>query len=93
MKCPRCQHENPPRAKFCLEGGEPVASQATAEPRFTSPETCTPKRLAEKIHVGRDLHLVTEGFGTPTGATRGCYSTTCPRRRGETRHAPSRRRD
>jgi len=74
MKCPRCQHENPPqakfclecgarvaltctncrselpaRAKFCLECGEPVASQATAEPRFTSPESYTPKHLAEKI--------------------------------------------
>ncbi len=21
MKCPRCQHENPPQAKFCLECG------------------------------------------------------------------------
>src|SRR5213593_1028469 len=74
MKCPRCQHENPPQAKFCLECGarvaltctkcrselpagakfcfecgEPVASQATAELRFTSPETYTPKHLAEKI--------------------------------------------
>jgi len=19
MKCPRCQHQNPPQAKFCLE--------------------------------------------------------------------------
>ena len=74
MQCPRCQHENPPQAKFCLECGarvaltctkcrselpagakfclecgEPVASQATAEPRFTSPESYTPKHLAEKI--------------------------------------------
>src|SRR5437773_7535940 len=74
MKCPRCQHENPPQAKFCLECGarvalictkcrselpagakfclecgEAVASQATAEPRFTSPESYTPKHLAEKI--------------------------------------------
>src|SRR5213593_3651633 len=74
MKCPRCQHENPPQAKFCLECGarvaltctkcrselpagakfcfecgEPVASQATAELRFTSPETYTPKHLAERI--------------------------------------------
>jgi ribosomal protein L40E len=74
MKCPRCQHENPPQAKFCLECGArvaltctkcrselpagakfclecgtPVASQATAEPRFASPETYTPKHLAEKI--------------------------------------------
>jgi|SRR3989475_894734 len=75
MKCPRCQHENPPQAKFCLECGArvaltctkcrselpagakfclecgaPVASQATAEPaRVTSPESYTPKHLAEKI--------------------------------------------
>jgi class 3 adenylate cyclase/tetratricopeptide (TPR) repeat protein len=74
MKCPRCQHENPPQAKFCLECGarvaltctkcrselpasakfclecgEPVASQVTAEARFTSPESYTPKHLAEKI--------------------------------------------
>src|SRR4030095_3517765 len=74
MKCPRCQHENPPQAKFCLECGarvaltctkcrselpagakfclecgEPVAAQAAAEPRFTSPESYTPKHLAEKI--------------------------------------------
>src|SRR5256884_1047046 len=74
MQCPRCQHENPPQAKFCLECGArvaltctkcrselpagakfclecgaPVAAQATAEPRFTSPESYTPKHLAEKI--------------------------------------------
>jgi hypothetical protein len=29
--------------------GTPVASQATVEPRFTSPEAYTPKHLAEKI--------------------------------------------
>jgi class 3 adenylate cyclase len=39
----------PVGAKFCLECGAPVASQATAEPRFTSPESYTPKHLAEKI--------------------------------------------
>src|SRR3989475_13313633 len=74
MKCPRCQHENPPQAKFCLECGArvaltctkcrgelpagakfclecgaPVASAATAATRFTSPESYTPKHLAEKI--------------------------------------------
>src|SRR2546427_320035 len=74
MKCPRCQHENPSQAKFCLECGvrvaltctkcrselpagakfcpecgEPIASQATAEAQFTSPESYTPKHLAEKI--------------------------------------------
>ncbi|MGH8649423.1 MAG: double zinc ribbon domain-containing protein, partial [Burkholderiales bacterium] len=25
MKCPRCQHENPPQAKFCLECASPLA--------------------------------------------------------------------
>jgi class 3 adenylate cyclase/tetratricopeptide (TPR) repeat protein/ribosomal protein L40E len=74
MKCRRCQHENPPQAKFCLECGvravltctkcrselpadakfclecgTPVASQATGEPRYISPESYTPKHLAEKI--------------------------------------------
>ena len=25
MQCPRCRHENPPQAKFCLECGARVA--------------------------------------------------------------------
>jgi ribosomal protein L40E len=29
MKCPRCQHENPPHAKFCLECGARVAPTCT----------------------------------------------------------------
>jgi predicted amidophosphoribosyltransferase len=74
MQCPRCQHENPPRAKFCEEcatpltrtcascGGQispaakfcpecayPVAVIAETSPRYSSPETYTPKQLAEKI--------------------------------------------
>jgi Double zinc ribbon/Adenylate and Guanylate cyclase catalytic domain len=74
MKCPRCQHENPPRAKFCDECATPLVrtcpscstqvspsakfcpecAQSLTEPvptqaRFASPETYTPKHLAEKI--------------------------------------------
>src|SRR5262249_33214138 len=70
MQCPRCQHGNPPHAKFCLECGarlaltclkcraelpgsakfclecgEPVTQQAA----IRSPESYTPKHLAEKI--------------------------------------------
>jgi class 3 adenylate cyclase/tetratricopeptide (TPR) repeat protein len=73
MKCPRCQHQNPSRAKFCLECGaslallcakcqtelpigakfcfecgEPVAAGGSAS-RFATPETYTPKHLADKI--------------------------------------------
>src|SRR5205823_3696920 len=74
LKCPGCQAENPPQAKFCLECGarvtltcrkcrsalpggakfclecgEPVASRTPGESRFASPESYTPKHLAEKI--------------------------------------------
>ncbi len=73
MKCPRCQQENPPQAKFCLECAAPLAlrcancgsqlpagakfcfecatpvSAAGSPPRFVSPETYTPKHLAERI--------------------------------------------
>jgi len=70
MRCPRCQHDNPAHAKFCLECGarlaltcttcraelpgsakfclecgEPVAGQTQSR----SPESYTPKHLAEKI--------------------------------------------
>jgi class 3 adenylate cyclase/tetratricopeptide (TPR) repeat protein len=74
MKCPRCQHENPPGSNFCLgcgtrlaatcsacgnelpagsqfcnKCGTPVTGEATEQPRFASPESYTPKHLAEKI--------------------------------------------
>jgi hypothetical protein len=73
MKCSRCQQDNPPHAKFCLECAAPLALQcancgtqlpggakfcfecatpvsAPGSPqRFVSPETYTPKRLAERI--------------------------------------------
>jgi signal transduction histidine kinase/putative methionine-R-sulfoxide reductase with GAF domain len=32
MPCPRCQHENPPQAKFCLECGAPLSANPTAPP-------------------------------------------------------------
>src|SRR5215470_9371200 len=74
MKCPRCQHENPSQAKFCLECGarfahrcsqcgtdlpagakfclecgQAVGGPNAAQDRFSSPESYTPKHLAEKI--------------------------------------------
>ena len=74
MNCPRCQHENPSQAKFCLECGtalalqcgacgtelpagakfclecgQSVGAQPAIATRFISPETYTPKHLAEKI--------------------------------------------
>ncbi len=74
MKCPRCQHDNPPQSSFCLECGgrltlrcgscgadlpsgskfcnncgAPVQPSAPSRPRFDSPDTYTPKHLAESI--------------------------------------------
>jgi class 3 adenylate cyclase/tetratricopeptide (TPR) repeat protein len=73
MKCPRCQQDNPPQAKFCLECATPLALRCPscgtslppgakfcfecatpvgapgAAPKFVSPETYTPKHLAERI--------------------------------------------
>jgi len=74
MRCPQCQHENRPQAKFCEECAaplartcpncgtqlsatakfcpecaRPVAADVVKQPRFASPETYTPKHLAEKI--------------------------------------------
>ncbi len=78
MKCPRCQRENRPgakfcegcstplqrscsncrselseRAKFCAECGHPVALGAAAQQRYASPDTYTPKHLAERILTSR----------------------------------------
>ena len=50
MTCSRCQHENRAGAKFCEECGAPLA---TTTPRFASPESYTPKHLAEKILTSR----------------------------------------
>ena len=70
MKCPRCQQDNPPQAKFCLECATPLAPRCAncgtqlpaaakfcfecATPvapasRFGSPDSYTPKHLAERI--------------------------------------------
>src|SRR6516162_7568203 len=78
MQCPRCQHENRPGSKFCLECGASlglvctscgaglpagsrfcdkcgtaVKGEPTSQARFISPETYTPKHLAEKILTSR----------------------------------------
>jgi len=45
LTCPKCRAELPGSAKFCLECGEPLAQQIQTR----SPESYTPKHLAEKI--------------------------------------------
>src|SRR5262249_894553 len=49
--CANCGAQISPTAKFCSECAHPTGSASTgpAAPRFTSPETYTPKHLAERI--------------------------------------------
>ena len=45
--CPSCGAANPPGHKFCGQCATSLTS--VAEPRFATPESYTPKHLAEKI--------------------------------------------
>jgi class 3 adenylate cyclase/tetratricopeptide (TPR) repeat protein len=47
--CPNCGAQASPTAKFCSECAHPLAEPVPPQARFTSPETYTPKHLAEKI--------------------------------------------
>ena len=49
QRCGHCGTELPQSARFCLECGHPVGSAAAAQVRLTSPDSYTPKHLAEKI--------------------------------------------
>src|SRR5262247_1977142 len=51
LACPSCSHVNPSGSRFCNGCGAKLCEQAStpAEARFSSPETYTPKHLAEKI--------------------------------------------
>jgi len=49
LTCASCGADLPARSKFCNKCGTPVATEPAIQPRFTSPESYTPKHLAEKI--------------------------------------------
>src|SRR5262250_2721993 len=51
LACPSCSHVNPSGSRFCNGCGRKLGEQtsAGAEPSFSSPESYTPKHLAEKI--------------------------------------------
>src|SRR5262245_50448556 len=53
LTCAQCGTELPADAKFCLECGQPVGTRPVMPSRFATPETYTPKHLAEKILTAR----------------------------------------
>src|SRR6266576_2102480 len=82
MKCTNCRHENPPGQKFCGECGAPLAAKpasvdiapAHSADRFASPESYTPKHLAEKILTSKaaiegERKIVTVMFSDVSGFT------------------------
>src|SRR5438445_3345953 len=54
LTCPACRHSNPAGSQFCNRCGAALGATPTpAAPRFPSPESYTPKHLAEKILTSR----------------------------------------
>ena len=54
MKCPKCQHDNPEEANFCMKCGNNLQEAEQTPPiDFTQPHSYTPKFLADKILTAR----------------------------------------
>ena len=53
--CPACGHVNMPGARFCNECGKSMGATPTAVPTPVSPQSYTPRYLAEKILTSRHV--------------------------------------
>ena len=51
LTCANCHGPLRPSSKFCPNCAHPVAHPSAASARFASPNTYTPKHLAEKIRT------------------------------------------
>jgi hypothetical protein len=47
--CGKCGTELPVEAAFCFSCGQPVGAATSGESRFTTPDSYTPRHLAERI--------------------------------------------
>ena len=68
MKCPRCQQDNPPRARFCLECGTPcgqVDRHGRPTPSYTDLQQTLSEALAQQTATSEILHVIS---GLPTDA-------------------------
>ncbi|MBI4767026.1 MAG: AAA family ATPase [Deltaproteobacteria bacterium] len=75
IKCPKCGFSNSPSFKFCGECGYPLTNPPEASPvDYSTPQSYTPKHLAEKILITRsalegERKLVTVMFADVAGFT------------------------
>src|SRR5262245_40544990 len=53
--CSHCGTDLPTGARVCLECGQAVGGPAAGQERFSSPESYTPKHLAEKILTSKNV--------------------------------------
>jgi len=53
--CSACGHPNLPGSRFCNECGKPVNTPSGAAPTLASPQSYTPRYLAEKILTSRHV--------------------------------------
>jgi Double zinc ribbon/Adenylate and Guanylate cyclase catalytic domain len=51
--CAKCGAPGSATAKFCSESAHPLAEPGATQPRFSTPDTYTPKHLAERILTTR----------------------------------------
>jgi hypothetical protein len=65
MKCPRCQQENPPQAKFCLECGAPInratpapGSSAEAKAEIEGLRRSLSEALEQQTATSEILHVI-----------------------------------
>ncbi len=49
ISCSSCDNQLPAGSRFCNKCGTPVGLESTSQSRFSSPESYTPKHLAERI--------------------------------------------
>jgi class 3 adenylate cyclase len=73
MRCPKCQHENPDPAKFCIECGNSL-KDAAHEDRFSLLHDYTPPELKERIlqagkQIESERRFVTVLFADVSGYT------------------------
>jgi hypothetical protein len=61
MKCPRCQQDNPPQAKFCLECGTPLRASTLGgpyAPSYAEVTSALSEILAQQTASGEILGVI-----------------------------------